>query len=561
MSEIDVTKAENTPTKKDIWTPLFLSVAMAVGIGVGLKLKNEPLVSVTPKSSEIKPAPEDVIGQGRMEEILRYVDAKYVDDVNNNVLVDKSINNLLQELDPHSVFIPATDLKEVSEDLEGEFEGVGIEALFLDDTATVVTPLVNSPAASAGLLSGDKIMAVSDSSAVNKDMRWLNNHLRGKKGSSVKVTILRGESLKNFTINRDRVPVHSVEVAMTLDDKTGYIKISRFSSNTTREFILGLEKLFEKKGVKDLVIDLRQNPGGYLDKAVDVLSQLFTDKDKLLVYTNGRTVHRNEYKTNGRSRYEVGRVAILIDEGSASASEIVAGAVQDWDRGLIIGRRSFGKGLVQEPYKLKDGSELRLTVARYYTPTGRSIQKPYKEKSKKEYSDEDDGRFQRGELTNGDSMQQRDTAKFYTASGRIVFGGGGIRPDYFVPIDPIVKNDYCSQLKQYVPEYAYRYYSQFKKDLNFKDWQDFQRGFRVSDFAFNDFLKFVDKQNVKRQPDEISSVREPIRRMLKARIARVMYGEEGFYGIMNENDACVNRALEVLKQSDPLGLKKLARKQ
>lgn len=563
MSEKIVQSSENSLSKKDIWTPLLLSSMVVVGIIVGLKLKNEPLVTVAPKEMDTKTEADEILGQGRMEEILRYVDAKYVDGVSDKILVDKAINNLLQELDPHSVYIPADAIKDVSEDLEGEFEGVGIETIIIDDTINIITPLSNSPAATAGLMSGDKILTIGDSIAVGKDKRWLNNKLRGKKGTTLKLSILRDNESRSkvFTVTRDKVPVHSVDVATVLDDQTGYIKVSRFSANTTKEFILGLEKLIEKQGKKDLIIDLRQNPGGYLDKAVDVLSQLFKDKDKLLVYTKGRTVHRNEYKTNGRSRYEVGKVAILIDEGSASASEIVAGAVQDWDRGVIVGRRSFGKGLVQEPYSLKDGSELRLTVARYFTPTGRSIQKPYKEKTKKQYQSEDDNRFERGELTNADSIHQTDSARFYTASGRLVYGGGGIQPDYFVPIEAVFKNDYFIQLKPWIHEYAYRYYSLFRKDIRFTDWQEYQRNFRITDFAFNDFIKYTERQGVQRQSNEISSIREPIRKQLKARIARLIYGDEGYYGILNDNDPVIGRALELLKQKNPLGIKKIAKKQ
>ena len=563
MSEKIVQSSENNLSKKDIWTPLLLSGMVVIGIVVGLKLKNEPLVTVAPKELDTKSSTDEIIGQGRMEEILRYVDAKYVDGVSDKILVDKAINNLLLELDPHSVYIPADAIKDVSEDLEGEFEGVGIETINIDDTINIITPLSNSPAATAGLMSGDKILMISDTSAIGKDKRWLNNKFRGKKGTTLKLSILRDNESrpKVFTVTRDKVPVHSVDVATVLDDQTGYIKISRFSANTNKEFILGLEKLIEKQGKKDLIIDLRQNPGGYLDKAVDILSQLFKDKDKLLVYTKGRTVHRNEYKTNGRSRYDVGKVAILIDEGSASASEIVAGAVQDWDRGIIVGRRSFGKGLVQEPYSLKDGSELRLTVARYFTPTGRSIQKPYKNQTKKQYQNEDDKRYERGELTIADSTHQTDSARFYTASGRLVYGGGGIQPDYFVPIESIFKNDYFIQLKPWIHEYAYRYYSLFRKDIKFTDWQEYQRNFRITDFAFNDFIKYTERQGVPRQANEISSIREPIRKQLKARIARLIYGDEGYYGILNDNDPVIGRALELLKQKNPLGIKKIAKKQ
>jgi carboxyl-terminal processing protease len=563
MSEpIPQTPLDTPLTKKDILTPILLSVAVVLGIGVGIKLKNEPLVSVSPKEKAIKLDATDMLGQGRIEEILRYVNAKYVDGVNDKAMIDKSVNSLLQELDPHSIYIPADALKEVNEDLEGEFEGIGIESILLDDTLRIVTPLSNSPAANAGLATGDKILAIGDSSAIGKNMRWLHEKLRGKKGTTVKVGLLKeGESkVKSVTLNRDRVPVHAVDVATTLDNQTGYIKISRFSQNTTREFLQGMEKLYEKKNIKDLVIDLRQNPGGYLDKAVDILSQLFKDKDKLLVYTKGRTVHRNEYKSTGRSRYEVGNVAILIDEGSASASEIVAGAVQDWDRGVIVGRRSFGKGLVQEPYILKDGSELRLTVARYYTPTGRSIQKPYKGKSKKEYTDEEDKRFENGALTQEEPDPQTDSSRYYTAAGRLVYGGGGVKPDVFVPIDPVFKNDYFNQLKPWIQEYAYRYYSTYRKDLKFSDWQEYERNFKISDYAFNDFVKYSERQNVTRQAD-LPSVKEPVKRLLKARIARLMFGEEGYYGILNDYDPMIARTLEVLKQNDPLNLGKIARKQ
>lgn len=554
--------SENKLTIKEIWLPLLLSLTTVLGIGVGMKLKNEPLASISAKKKNAKSDSEEIVGQGRMEEILRYIDAKYVDDVSNKLLVDNAVNNLLQELDPHSVYIPFDDIKNVNEDLEGEFEGVGMETIILDDTVNIITPLTNSPAATAGLMAGDKIIAIGDSTAIGKNKRWLNNKLRGKKGTNLKMTIQRaGETrFKTFTLTRDKVPVHSVDVATILDDKTGYIKISRFSSNTSKEFIQGLEKIFENKGIKDLVVDLRQNPGGYLDKAVDILSQLFKDKDKLLVYTKGRTVHRNEYKTNGRSRFEVEKVAILIDEGSASASEIVAGAIQDWDRGIVVGRRSFGKGLVQEPYTLNDGSELRLTVARYFTPTGRSIQKPYKTKSKKEYSEEDEKRFERGELTHQDSLQQFDTTRFYTASGRLVYGGGGIQPDFFVPIDPIVKNDYFNQLRPWFHEYAYRYYSMYRKDIKFNEWRDYQRNFRISDFAFNDFIKYTEKQGVPRQSGEVSTVREAVRKQIKARIARLLFGDEGYYGILNDNDPMILDAVNILKQKDPLGLKKVIKR-
>jgi carboxyl-terminal processing protease len=553
---------ETPPAKKEILMPLLLAFALAIGLAVGFKMKNETLISFSPRQHENKLSEEDIIGQGRIEEILRYIDAKYVDAIDNHVLVDKSINNILQELDPHSVFIPTEKAKEINEDLEGEYEGVGLETILLNDTFTIISPLLNSPAATIGLMSGDKILAVNDSNAIGKDIRWLTSVLHGERGTEVSLTIERSDVYrsKKFTMTRERVPIHSVEIATMLDNQTGYIRISRFSNNTTREFIQGLEKLYENKTMQDLVIDLRQNSGGYLDKAVDVLSQIFKDRDKLLVYTKGRTVHRNEYKTSGRARHDVGKIAVLIDEGSASASEIVAGAVQDWDRGLVVGRRSFGKGLVQELYMLKDGSELRLTVARYFTPSGRSIQRPYKGKTKQQYEDEEDKRLKMNELGIEETDIQSDTSRFFTAGGRVVLGGGGIKPDYFVPMDGIIYNDYYQSLKQWIPDYAYIYYTQFRKDLKFNTWQEYQINFKISEFAFNDFIKYTERKGLKRQPNELSTIKEGMRKLLKARVARLMYGEEGYYGILNDNDPVIYKAMEVLKQKDPLGLRRLARK-
>ena len=550
------------PPKHEVLLPLLLSLAVVGGILVGMRLKNEPLVKSSPKKNITQSDAEEIIGQGRMEEILRYVDAKYVDKVSNGLLVDKSINNILQELDPHSVYIPFNELSKVNEELDGEYEGIGIETLNFGDTITVVTPLADGPASKAGLMSGDKIVGIGDSSAIGKDQRWLNGKLHGKRGTQIKFTILREGDLRPrvITIERDRIPVHSVDGASVLNEKTGYIKIIRFSSNTSQEFMQAMEFLFEKKGVKDLVIDLRGNPGGYLDKAVDILSQLFQEKDKLLVMTKGRTVHQNEYKTTGRQRYKVGKVAVLTDEGSASASEIIAGAVQDWDRGIIIGRRTFGKGLVQEPYELRDGSELRLTVARYYTPIGRSIQKPYKGKTRMQYEKEYDNRYGKGELSSEDSIVRIDTTRFRTASGRWVYGGGGITPDVFIPIEPYLKNEYYQNAKTWASEYAFQYYRGHQKELKFSNWQEFQRNFKVTDYSFSEFLKYAERHNVQSVWNQILGVKEPLRRLIKARIARQLFGDEGYYGILNESDPCIQNALYQFGKEDPLGLRGLAQR-
>ena len=561
MLEENKIETKTPLTKREIWLPLVLSLAVVFGVLIGMKLQNEPLVDAKKKKNQLnKTEATDIVGQGRMEEILRYVDAKYVDDVDNSVMIDKSINNLLSELDPHSVYIPANELQSVSEELEGEFDGIGIETIILEDTINVVTTITDSPAAKSGLLTGDKIMVIDDSFAVRKDKRWLNARLRGKRGTPIKMQILRGSKIQNINLDRDRIPLHSIDCAVTLDEKTGYVKINRFANNTTREFNQALTDLFEKKGVKNLILDLRGNPGGYLDKAVDILSQFFPDKDKLLVFMKGRTVHKNEYKTSGRQRFNIERIAVLIDEGSASASEIVAGAVQDWDRGVIVGRRSFGKGLVQEPYELADGAELRLTVARYFTPNGRSIQKPYKNKTAKEYEDEENTRFERGELSSPDSIYQNSTAVFKTANGRIVYGGGGIAPDIFVPVEPYYKNAYYHQLKTWAIEYSYRYYLGHQNEMKFGDWREFRREFKVTDYSFGEFIKYAERHEVPKDAAQLNDLKPALRQLIKARIARQMFGDEGYFGILNEEDPCVRRAYEALQQEDPLGLRRLAQK-
>jgi carboxyl-terminal processing protease len=544
-------------TKREIWLPTFIALAMAAGIAMGLKLQNESLLLRKQERKVADNATTEISGQGRMEEILRYVDAKYVDEVNNQAMIDRAINNLLEELDPHSIYIPSEQADEVNSELDGEQEGVGIETLWLDDTLTIVAPLSDSPAEKAGLLSGDKIININDSSAIDKNDRWIRSHLTSKRGQPIRLSILRGGNSRPITVNleRDRVQIHSIDGAVQLDATTGYIKVSRFSANTSREFNNSLNDLFEKKGIKNLIVDLRGNSGGYLDKAVDMLSQFFPEKDKLLVYTKGRTVHRNEYKSTGRQRFKVGKLAVLMDEGSASASEIVAGAVQDCDRGIIIGRRSFGKGLVQEPYLLSDGSELRLTVARYFTPSGRSIQKEYKGKSIKEYDEEEHNRS----LTNTDSSFSDEKARYYTAKGRIVYGGGGIAPDVYVAPEPWLKNESYVELKKWALEYAFRYYSKEKKSLKFRDWQEFQRNFRVTDYSFGEFVRYAERQGAN-HPPSVSEIKEPLKLLIKARIARQLYGDEGYYGIMNDNDACVKQALYALQKEDPLGLRQVAQK-
>ncbi|MEL6926504.1 MAG: S41 family peptidase, partial [Bacteroidota bacterium] len=300
---------------------------------------------------------------------------------------------------------------------------------------------------------------------------------------------------------------------------------------------------------KSLVLDLRQNPGGYLQEATNMLSQLFEKSDKLLVYTEGRSVHRNEYESSGKNFFQIDKIAVLVDEGSASASEIVAGAIQDWDRGVVVGRRTFGKGLVQEQYDLKDGSALRLTVARYYTPSGRSIQKAYDDKSN--YDRDLIARYDSGELSNKDSVYIADSTQYKTSGGRIVYGGGGIVPDVFVPIDTLQLNDYFVNLRQYLPQYMFRYFEQNRGQLEF-NLKNFSRSYRISDDLMNEFLEFAESEGVERDYKALVEIRPALKRLMKARLAKHLFGDEGFYTIWNNDDTAVEEALRILQHDNPV---------
>ncbi|MCB9048676.1 MAG: PDZ domain-containing protein [Lewinellaceae bacterium] len=541
----------NSPGRLSIWLPLLFALILVAGILIGMRLQsNGPTIA-----TETPEAPIHALGQGKVEEILRYIEAKYVDEVDREALVQEVIEQMLAKLDPHSNYITAEQLREVNEQLEGNFDGIGVEFMMLDDTIVVVAPLAGGPSEAAGILAGDKIVQISDSTiaGVRMDTRDVINMLRGEKGTDVEVGILRGreKKVRKFTITRDEIPMHSVDVAYMLDDKTGYIKVNRFSATTYEEFMKGLEKLVEGKGMEDLVIDLRHNPGGYLQQATNILSQLFSRKDKLLVYTEGRAVSRSNYESTGRAFFDIDDIVVLIDEGSASASEILAGAIQDHDRGVIVGRRSFGKGLVQEQYKLRDGSALRLTVARYYTPSGRSIQKPY-EGDVDAYENEMAERFESGELAGTFHASTPDSTRYYTDNGRVVYGGGGISPDVFVPIDTIILNDEYLQLRQHVPQFVFRYMSETGKGMEEYTLSSFSRNFEVSDDLLDKFVAYAKGHGVDIGPGGVTDSKMEIKRFIKARIAKHLFDDEGFYTVWNKDDKMIKEALKTLEKSTPL---------
>lgn len=528
----------------------MLAVVLVAGMLIGMRLQDpSPTMVVEPQEETAS-----VLGQGKIEELIRYIEAKYVDDVNRDELIDKAIESILLQLDPHSSYIPAEQLREINEQLEGNFEGIGVEFMILDDTVVVVSAMSGGPSEAAGIRAGDKIVRVADSTiaGVNISSEAIMNMLRGEKGSQVTIGVMRERErkLREFTITRDKIPVNSVDVAYMLDDKTGYIKINRFSATTYEEFMKALEKLVEKEGMEDLVIDLRHNPGGYLQQATNILSQLFKNKDELLVYTEGRSVHRSNYETNGRAYFNIDDIAVLIDEGSASASEILAGAVQDHDRGYIIGRRSFGKGLVQEQYRLRDGSALRLTVARYYTPSGRSIQKSYADRQ--EYDEDMLDRYESGELLSENRMTIADTTQYFTDKGRVVYGGGGIMPDVFVPLDTVFINDYYLALRQYVPSFVYRYLDHHGKEIDHYTLPEFDNRFQVNDKLFNDFVAYTETEGMTRDRRQETLVKPEIKRFLKARIAKHLFDDRGFYTIWNKEDPFIGKALETLRSARPI---------
>lgn len=539
------------------WLPLLLALTLVVGMLIGMELQTStPTVIISDSMNSSK----SNYGQGKIEELIRYIEAKYVDEVDRDALVQQAIDNILGTLDPHSNYISAEQLKDVNDQLEGNFDGIGVEFLIVEDTVVVVAALAGGPSEAVGIIAGDKIVEVEGKAiaGLDKSNRDVVNLLKGEKGSAVKIGVLRGSNplVQKFSIVRDEIPMHSIDVSYMADQKTGYIKLNRFSATTYEEFMKGVEKMIEEDGMEDLIIDLRHNPGGYLKQATNILSQLFSDKEKLLVYTKGRTVNRDNYESTGRPFFDVGDITVLIDEGSASASEIVAGAIQDHDRGVIIGRRSFGKGLVQEQYKLRDGSALRLTVARYYTPSGRSIQKPYDDVD--DYDDDMQARFESGELSSADSMIVGDSTEYFTAGGNVVYGGGGISPDVFVPIDTVLLNKDYIALRQHASQFAFRYFDQHPelKDSEYNQLNRFKNEYEVSNEMLNEFLAYAREKEVKVSDREYRAVTNEVKRLLKARVAKHLFGDEGFYSVWNDGDYMVRKALEVLQLSDPITITK-----
>lgn len=531
-------------SKNNIRLPLLLALTLAVGMFIGQQL---------PRSSRhFKSDLEQSNSGSVMDEIMQFVKARYVDTVDINSIKDKAIRNLLDQLDPHSIYITPEEAASVDEDMKGGFDGIGIEFIMLDDTIQVVTPLPGGPCESAGVLAGDKIVSINDTVVANVKIEngKIYKMLRGQKGTEVKLGIVRGndKTVREFKVFRDRIPVNSVESAYMMTEHTAYVKVNRFTAKTYTEFMEAIRPLAEEKGMRNLVIDLRGNPGGYLEEATQMLSQFFPE-DKLLVYTEGRTDSRQEYKSSGRARFNIQQVAVLIDEGSASASEIVAGAIQDHDRGWVIGRRSFGKGLVQEEYPLSNQGRLRLTIARYFTPSGRCIQRVYK--GNKNYDHEESTRLKSGELTDASKIKIEDTTKYYTGMGRIVYSGGGITPDVFIPLDTTYFNGLFNEMNKHLPQFISRWLEQNKSSIP-ADEQQFVQNYQPSDEVVEALVQYVEKHGAKRDARQLLAGKAEIKLRMKARIARIMFGDNAQFKVINASDPAIDKALQLINSGAAL---------
>jgi carboxyl-terminal processing protease len=497
----------------------------------------------------------------KLETFMRYVQLAYVDTVDSEKLTEDAIKAVLKGLDPHSVYISKKDLQRMNEPLEGNFEGIGIQFNILHDTITVVSPIAGGPSEKLGIRAGDKIVEI-DTEVVagvgftNKDVA---DHLRGKKGTKVTVSISRkGETdLLEFEITRDKIPIYSMDAAYLATPKTGYIKLNRFAAQSMVEVGTAIDSL-QKKGMENLILDLRGNGGGYLRTAIQ-LADNFLEAGKLVVYTQGKAFPREDYSSSAEGNFETGKLVILIDEGSASASEIVTGAVQDWDRALVIGRKSFGKGLVQKPFQLSDGSAIRLTISRYYTPSGRSIQRDYSE-GKEDYYNEINKRYEHGELMNSDSIDFPDSLKFETLQlKRTVYGGGGIMPDIFIPLDTTETSEYFSLLVRKGILYTYNldYLDSHRNNLlkQYPTFEDFNKNFELSDEMLEEIIASATEKGIERNDEQIEHSKKLIKINFKALMATNIWTSTEFYRVINSNDNAFNKAIEVMQDKTFKNLK------
>ncbi len=532
----------NNSKRYTIYLPIAFSLVLVAGVYLGAVL--------TRNNTENVMLQLNASGSGKVDDIIGYVEENYVDSVNPTELETTAIKEMLKDLDPHSVYITADEFHNANDELLGSFEGIGISFRIERDTITVINPIPGGPSEKVGLMAGDRIVKIDDTlvAGVGVTNNDAVRKLKGKKGTKVKVSIFRRgiPKLIDFTITRDVIPTYSLDVAYMVDKEIGYIKLRNFSATTDREFRKATSDLL-KQGMKKLILDLRGNPGGYLDAAIHVADE-FLPSGKLIVYTEGLHRPANYAFATDKGTLKDKEVAVLIDGGSASASEIVAGALQDNDRGTIIGRRSFGKGLVQEQMQLSDGSAVRLTVARYYTPTGRCIQRPYEEGEKgfEDYYSEFYHRYLDGELLSADSIKFADSLKYVTPGGKIVYGGGGIMPDIYIPLVTDSVHTFYNVLsnKGLIFQYAFDYTDAHRAELKkHKTPEKFERNFKMTNKTYNGLVDYAKEKGIEATPEEIKVSKNKIKTLFKSYIGRNILEDEAFYPIYLKIDTTFNRAV------------------
>ena len=535
--------------------PTLTVIAVALGIVIGMSLSQQANAQrVIFQNGQLQ------LELSKVDRLLQLMEHTYVDEINVDSITDEVMAELVQKLDPHSAYIPKEDLEMVNSELAGSFSGIGVQFTIQQDTVRIVAVIAGGPSEGVGVLAGDKIVSVDDSVFVGKKM---NNEkvmktLRGPKGTEVKLGVVRPGASETlfFTITRGDIPVTSVDAKFIIEPsavshqpsgKIGFVRVNKFGETTYKEFITALAEL-KAKGADRYIVDLRENSGGYMDQAIRMANE-FLHRGELIVYSEGRAYPRYEAKADGTGRFKEVPLAVLIDDFSASASEIFAGAMQDNDRATIIGRRSFGKGLVQQQMPFEDGSAVRLTVARYHTPSGRCIQKPYTLGDQKDYEKELVERFEHGEFYSADSVHYNDTTVYRTKKGRIVHGGGGIMPDVFVGRDTTLNTPYYNKVVNlaFTYQFAYQYTDQHRKELSrFKDWQSLENYLKKQNLI-KEFVAFAASKDIAPNEEQIEKSKPLLNRLLNAYIVRNILGDEGFFPLFERDDEITKKAMEVLQ--------------
>lgn len=520
--------------------PLWFGLMLVIGIYMGSNLGDNNVFSPNSQTGE---------NPGKLVNILNFIEENYVDSIDKKELIEVAINAMLEKLDPHSYYITAEEFASMQEPMEGNFEGIGVEFMIHRDTLMVVTPIPGGPSEMAGIRAGDRIVSVNNEEIAGKALsnEKVMKLLKGPKGTEVTIGIARRneENVLSFKIVRDKIPIESVVASFMIQQDIGYLKLTRFSKTSFDEFIASMEKL-KKLGARKLILDLRGNGGGYLNTAIPIVES-FLSLGQLIVYTEGKASPRTNYFCENSGEFKDMELVVLIDQGSASASEIVAGALQDNDRALTLGRRSFGKGLVQDEISLKDESALRLTVARYFTPTGRSIQKPYGEGI--DYEEDYHERLVSGELHFADSVRFPDSLKYVTPGGKVVYGGGGIMPDIFVPLDSTLEITWVTELAYMggLRSFVFEYLDKHRRKLSYiNDYQGFISRFSVDSKMMEELVIFAKSEGISFERAAKIELNEDMRTEIKAQFARQLFGEEAYYQVLLQTDHDAVKALEIL---------------